>query len=432
MKYAIIIADGAADLPIGDLNDRTPLQAANTPNMDAISATGRLGTARTTPPGFMANSDVCTMCLLGNDPRKYHTGRAPLEAAAMGVAMSERDWIFRLNLVCVGETGTSEDGQMLDHSAGAITDGEATVLITDLFKHWQLREPVLTQSLMLRHGVSYRSVLVDRSGLDYSQVVTTPPHEIPGQPWAASMPGTTMGSGAGSREGAERLRMLMNLAAEVLPDHPINSARRAIGQRPANMAWIWGQGVRPMLPKFADQFGMKGAMTTAVDLLAGIATLMGWDKLTVAGVTSYHDNDYAAQGRATVAALDTHDIVCCHVEAPDEMSHQGDFASKVASIESIDKWVVGPVLEKLKSFGDLEKDPKAAGWRILILPDHYTLCSTRKHDATPVPFAMAGAWVRSLVSEPYCEQNAADSDLHIEYGHELMEYFLKGGRVGVM
>ncbi len=431
MKYAIIIADGAADLPIGDLDDQTPLQAARTPNLDAIAAMGRLGTARTTPPGFVANSDVCTMCLLGNDPRKYHTGRAPLEAAAMGVEMGEKDWIFRLNLVTVGETGTPEDGQMLDHSAGAISDAEASVLIADLLKHWQQREPELTKSMVLRHGVSYRSVLVDRSGLDYSQVATTPPHEIPGQPWVASMPGTVSGSGAAGREAAERLRKLINLAAEVLPDHPVNAARRAAGKRPANMAWIWGQGVRPKLPKFKDQFGMTGAMTTAVDLLTGIATLMGWDKLAVPGVTSYHDNDYAAQGRATIGALDTHDIVCCHVEAPDEMSHQGDFATKVASIEAIDKWVIGPVLEKLRSFGDPEKDPKAVGWRIMILPDHYTLCSTRKHDSTPVPFVMAGAWVRSLVSEPYCEQTAADSDLHIEYGHELMEYFLKGGRAGV-
>ncbi len=430
MKYVIIIADGAADLPIAELGNRTPLEAANTPHMDEVAMTGRQGTARTTPEGFAAGSDVCTMCLLGNDPKKYHTGRAPLEAAAIGVPMGERDWIFRLNLVTVGEMDTTEDGQMLDHSAGAISDAEAAELVGALAEHWKRAEPELTAQLTLQHGVSYRSILVDRSGLGYGGVVTTPPHEIPGQPWEGALPNVASGASAEAHEGAERLRRLMALSAEVLPAHPVNAARRAAGKRPANMAWIWGQGVKPQLPKFADQHGLTGAMTTAVDLLSGIAKLMGWEKLDVPGVTSYHDNDYAAQARATIEAIDRFDVVCCHVEAPDEMSHQGDWKTKLASIEAIDELVVGPVLAKLRTFGDPEKDGRAQGWRLLILPDHYTLCSTRKHDATPVPFAMAGAWVRSVVIDAYSERNAADSDLHIAHGHELMEYFLKSGGAG--
>jgi 2,3-bisphosphoglycerate-independent phosphoglycerate mutase len=185
------------------------------------------------------------------------------------------------------------------------------------------------------------------------------------------------------------------------------------------------------MPPFEERFGMRGAMITAVDLLAGMAALMGWDRLHVPGMTSYHDTDYAAQGRATCAAIEKYDIVCCHVESPDEAAHQGDHATKVEAIEAIDRHIVGPVLEALQRYGNPEADAGAEGWRLLVLPDHYTLVSTRKHDATPVPLVMAGAWVRSLVPRAFTERGAAESDLHIERGHELMEYFLRGGLAGV-
>lgn len=378
------------------------------------------------------------MCLLGYNPRKYHTGRAPLEAASIGVPMGPSDWIFRLNLVTVGEHGMADDGMMLDHSAGAITDAEARVLVSDLLKHWQRRAPGLAEKLDLTHGVSYRSILVDRSGeflgpksATYNDVTCTPPHEIPRQPWASHMPtaiaSPKSGTVAQARSAAERLRLLMNLATEILPDHPINEKRRQLGKRVANLAWIWGQGQRPSLPLFADRFHLTGAMTTAVDLLAGIASLIGWQKLHVDGVTSYHDNNYAGQAAATVEALDKYDVVCCHVEAPDELSHQGDWKTKVASIEAIDRLVVAPILAKLRSFGDPASDPKAQGWRLLVLPDHYTLVSTRKHDATPVPFVMGGSWIKPTRPATFCERNCDGSDLHISRGDELMEYFLKSG-----
>jgi len=435
MKYAIIIADGAADLPVPELGLRTPFEAARTPNLDALAAAGRLGTAVTTPPGFLAGSDVCTMSLLGYDPAKYHTGRAPLEAASIGVPMADSDWIFRLNLVTVGEIGSSDDGLMLDHSAGAISDAEAKFLIADLYVYWQAKAPQLARQFSLTHGVSYRSILADRSGRSYSELITTPPHEIPRQPWAQAVPRAASGSKSKpAADSAAALVTLMNLAGEMLPEHAINMARRAAGKRPANMAWVWGQGTRPRLAKFHDRFGLTGSMTTAVDLLAGIAALIGWHKLPVAGVTSYHDNDYAAQARATVSALDDYDIVCCHIEAPDEMSHQGDYRTKVASIEAIDELVVGPIVAKLRTFGEPElgrslRSPNSPlGWRILVLPDHYTLVSTRKHDATPVPFLMCGTRVPAQNAVRFSERNCAASDLHIAHGHELMEYFLKGGR----
>ncbi|MDP1662077.1 MAG: cofactor-independent phosphoglycerate mutase [Phycisphaerales bacterium] len=424
MKYGIVIADGAADFPIAELGGRTPLQAAKTPSMDAVAQMGRLGTARTTPEGWLTGSDVCTMSLLGYDPTVYHTGRAPLEAAALGVPMGSLDWIFRVNLVTVGEDGTADEGLMLDHSAGAVTDAEARTLIADLAAVWLAKEPELMASLVVYPGVSYRNILVDSSGRTHKGVKTVPPHEIPRQPWDVALP---QGSGT-AKAAADVLCRLMELAAAFLPGHAVNAARRAAGKRPANMVWIWGQGTRPAMPSFASRFGCRGAMTTAVDLLSGIAALIGWEKLPVPGATSYHDNDYAGQGRAACAALDSFDVVCCHVEAPDETAHQGDWKTKVAAIEAIDTHVVAPMLQRLMSFGSGEQG-SGEGWRMLILPDHYTLCATRKHDATPVPFAMAGSYVRAHRTGPFDEAHANGADLQIPNGHELMEFFISGGRV---
>lgn len=428
VKYAVIIADGAADFPLDELDGRTPLEAATTPNLDALSLRGRLGTAATTPPGFAAGSDVCSMSLLGYDPAKFHTGRAPLEAAALGLSPAPTDWVLRLNLVTVGPEDGSDAGLMLDHSAGAITSDETRELVAALAAFWREREPALSRGLALTPGVSYRSILVDSSGTrDYSGIMTAAPHEIPREPWRDHLP-RAESSDKHAVFSADLLGRLIDLSREVLPGHPINLARAARGQRTANMAWIWGQGVRPAMPLFADRFELRGAMTTAVDLLAGIAALIGWERLDVPGATSYHDNDYAGQGRAACEALDEFGIVCCHVESPDEASHQGDARTKIAAIEAIDRFIVGPVVERLERFGDAERDTHAEGWRVLVMPDHYTLVSTRRHDATPSPFVMAGAWVRAAAPRArYTEAEAQASDLHVNPGHDLMEYFLRGG-----
>jgi 2,3-bisphosphoglycerate-independent phosphoglycerate mutase len=436
VKYAIIIADGAADVPIDALGGRTALEAARTPNLDALAKLGRLGTAVTTPPGFSAGSDVCSMSLLGYDPARFHTGRAPLEAAALGLALAPTDWIFRLNFVTVGSAGSADDGLMLDHSAGGISDREARELAAGLAEFWRQADAPLAANFALTPGVSYRNILVDSSAAmasagsrrAYGRVVTTPPHEIPRQPWRTHLPRALKPDDEQACVSAEVLNRLLSLAAEFLPDHPVNIAREQRGLRPANFAWIWGQGSKPAMPAFSERYGLGGAMITAVDLLAGIAALMGWDRLDVPGVTSYHDTDYAAQGRATADALEKYDVVCCHVESPDEASHQGDHETKVAAIEAIDRHVVGPVAAKLRSFGDAEAEPGAAGWRLLVMPDHYTLVSTRKHDATPPPVLIAGAWIRSAVERGrFTEALANQSDLRINPGHELMEYFLFGG-----
>lgn len=423
MKYVIIIPDGAADLPLQELGGATPFEAADMPYTQALAARGRVGTAATTPEGFDAGSDVCSMSLLGYDPARYHTGRAPLEAAALGLNLEPTDWIFRLNFVTTGQPGSPQDGLMLDHSAGAISNEEARVLVRDLLAHWQQEEPALVQQLKLHPGVSYRNILVDSSGTDYAGVKTTPPHAVPGEPWRKYVP---QGSGSGG-PGASKLARLMELSAAFLPEHEVNRARREQGLRMATMAWIWGQGTKPDVPTFESRFGLRGAMITSVDLLAGIAAYIGWDRLDVPGLTSYHDTDYAAQGEATVQALTKYDVVCCHVEAPDEASHQGDWKTKVASLEAIDREIVARVAPALEQFGDPEREEGRRGWRLLYMPDHYTLCSTRKHDATPVPFFMAGAWVRSAVERSMTEDSANASDLKIAHGHDLMEYFLKGG-----
>lgn len=395
MKYAIIIPDGAADEPLNELGGRTPLEAAHTPNMDAIARAGRLGTVRTVPEGFESGSDVATMCLLGYDPAVYHTGRAPLEAAAQRIPLSATDWVFRCNLVTV------IDGIMKDHSAGGISDGDAKRLIHDLAKAVNL------PGFEFYTGVSYRNLLVYRGATQFD-VATKPPHEIPDEPAEKWLP---------KGQGSEILREIIERSRSLFAQHEINIARRNAKQNPATQVWLWGQGHAPAMPKFAERFGVNSAcMITGVDLLRGLAVLMGWSVEEVEGMTSFHDTNYVGQGEATAAMLDRYDLVFSHIEAPDEASHQADYHTKIASIEAIDKHVVGPVLEKLKTFPD---------WRVLVLPDHPTNIATRKHGYAPTLFAMAGTGVESAGARAYSEPAAKAMGLHVEKGHELMEFFLR-------
>ncbi|MDX2115532.1 MAG: 2,3-bisphosphoglycerate-independent phosphoglycerate mutase [Planctomycetota bacterium] len=430
MKYVIIIPDGAADLPVPELAGQTPLEAARMPHAARLATMGQLGTVRTTPPGFAAGSDICCMTLLGYSADRYHTGRAPLEAGALGLMPGLQDWIFRLNLVTTSDVGpaapSDESGLMIYHSAGAITDAEAGALVRALAAHWARVEPQLAAQFSLHPGVSYRNILIDRSLRDYrgglggkDRLQTFPPHEIPRKPWRKFLP-------RGSH--SDLLIRLMESSRACLAPHEVNVARREAGLREATMAWIWGQGTRPNMPSYASRFGVRGCITTAVDLLAGIAAFTGLERIAVPGLTSYHDNDYAAQGRASIAALDRYDLVIVHVEAPDEASHQGDFQTKVAALEAIDAHIVGPLLEELERRYTPRPGAPNVGWRMLIAPDHYTLCSTLKHDATPPPFVIAGSGIRALGRGPFCESAAAGADLHVEPGEALMEHFYFGGR----
>ena len=396
MKYAIIIPDGAADDPLKELDGRTPLEAAHTPNMDAIARAGRIGTVRTIPEGFESGSDVATMCLLGYDPKVYHTGRAPLEAAAQRIPLSPTDWVFRCNLVTV------IDGVMKDHSAGGISNAEAKQLIDDLSRHLALK------GYEFHLGVSYRNLLVYR-GTEEFEVTTKPPHEIPEEPIAKWVP---------KGKGSEVLRRIMDESGRLFAEHEVNRKRRASGKNGATQVWLWGQGHAPNMPTFEERFGVKsGCMITGVDLLRGLANLLGWQVKEVEGMTSFHDTNYAGQGQATADVLDRYDLVFSHIEAPDEASHQADWRTKIASIEAIDKHVVGPVVEKLRAFAD---------WRVLVMPDHPTNIATRKHGYAPTLFAMAGSGIGVTGSRPYSEAAAKQSGVHVEGGHELMELFLRG------
>jgi 2,3-bisphosphoglycerate-independent phosphoglycerate mutase len=394
MKYAIIIPDGAADDPLKELGGKTPLEAAETPNMDAIARAGRVGLVRTVPDGFESGSDVATMCLLGYDPKVYHTGRAPLEAAAQRIPLSPTDWVFRCNLVTV------IDGVMKDHSSGGISDAEAKRLIDDLADELKL------PGFEFHTGVSYRNLLVYRGREDFD-VVTRPPHEIPEELIAGHLP---------KGKGSEILRQIMDRSVKLFADHEINRARRKAGKNAATQVWLWGQGHAPNMPKFRDKFGVaSGCMISGVDLLRGLAALLGWDVHEVEGMTSFHDTNYIGQGVDTAKMLAKYDLVFSHVEAPDEASHQADWKTKIAAIEHIDKFVVGPVLEKLKTFKD---------WRILVMPDHPTNIATRKHGYAPTLFGMAGSNVKAERPARYNEKDAAAGGILVERGHELMGQFL--------
>jgi len=398
MKYAIIIPDGAADDALKELNGKTPLEAAIKPSMDWIAENGRQGTVRTIPDGFESGSDVAIMSLLGYDPAKYHTGRAPLEAAAQAIPLAPSDWVFRCNLVTV------VDGIMKDHSAGGISNAEAQRLLSDLKRSLDL------PGFEFYPGVSYRNLLVYRGPQEFD-LTTKPPHEIPDEPAARWQPRGT---------GSQLLLKIMQRSTELFANHEINQARRQTGLNPATQVWLWGQGHAPAMPSFAERFGIKrGCMITSVDLLRGLAALLHWDVREVAGMASFHhETDYDAQGRATVEMLDQFDLVVSHIEAPDEASHQADIKTKIASIEAIDRAIVAPVLAKLKSFPQ---------WRILVMPDHPTNIATRKHGNAPAPIEIAGTGIRPNIAAPWGERNAAKADLHINQGHELMEYFLRGG-----
>jgi 2,3-bisphosphoglycerate-independent phosphoglycerate mutase len=410
MKYAIIIPDGCADEPQDALGGKTPLQAAHTPHMDRVARAGVVGLSNNVPASLTPASDVATLSLFGYDPLRVYTGRAPLEAAAMGVLLGPDDWAVRCNLVTV------ENEEMRDFTAGHISNEDARALMATVQEKiggtFRFGEAALGLRLEFEFhpGVSYRNLLVVRPvgvpPLLGDATRTQPPHDIPDRPVADYLP---------SGPGADVLRGMMGHSREVFRDHPVNRARVAQGKRPATQIWLWGQGRAPRLETFAAVYGKRGAIVSAVDLVRGVGVLLGWARLDVPGATGYLDTDYAAKGRYGVAALKDYDLVCVHVEAPDEASHEGKAEAKVKALEEIDRHIVGPLLEALPGHGD---------WRILVEPDHRTTLRTRAHAHGPVPFAVAGAGVAAQGQAGYDEATAAAGPLRFDHGHELMRWFL--------
>lgn len=397
-KYVIVIPDGAADEPHESLGGKTALQAANLPAMDRVARAGLVGRSRNVPNRFLPASDVATLSLFGYDPERYYTGRAPLEAAAMGHSLGPDDWAIRCNLM------TIEGGRLADFTAGHITSEEGAPIIQAL--QAELGRP----NVEFHPGVSYRNLMIYRGQPGEArfndQTITDPPHDHPGQPAADHLP-----RGA----GADLLIDLMERAKPILANHPVNRARIKAGKSPASAIWLWGQGEAPHMPPFRELYGPRGAIISAVDLVRGVGVLAGWDRLDVPTATGYLDTDYAAKGRRGVEALRDHDIVCVHVEAPDEASHEGRADAKVEAIERIDRDIVAPLLDELQ---------KHDQWRILISPDHSTLLRTRAHDRAPVAWTIAGTGVPAS-GLSYDEQSARDGGgPFFDRGYQLMEKFL--------
>jgi len=358
MKYAVLIGDGMADYPIEKLGGRTILQAARTPAMDSIAARGRTGLAQTVPDGFPPGSDVANMSIIGYDPAAYYSGRAPLEAASMGVALEADDVAFRCNLI------TIENGMIKDYSAGHISSDEAEILIDTL--DYELK----TEKVRFYPGISYRHLIVAGNNLG-AETECTPPHDITGESKDSYLPG--------GKDG-EFFSGLIEASTVVLELHPVNLRRVQEGKNPANSIWVWGQGYAPKFKSFQELYGKKGAIISAVDLLKGIGIYAGLDVIEVPGATGYLDTNYEGKASAAIEVLKTRDLVFVHVEAPDEAGHEGSIDKKLQAVEDFDSRIVGPILKHAEA----SDEP----FTILVLPDHPTPVSIKTHTRDPIPFAV--------------------------------------------
>ncbi|HET8760581.1 MAG TPA: cofactor-independent phosphoglycerate mutase [Nitrospiria bacterium] len=411
MKYLVLLADGMADLPIPRLQNRTPLDAAKTPNLDRLASDGELGLVRTTPAGATPTSEITNLTIFGYDAKKYpQFGRSPLEAASLGVSVGKDDVVFRCNLVTLKDEQRGYDIERLgphvileDPSAGHISSDDSRALIEEL------NSQLATEFLQFYAGVSYRHLMVWIGGR--ARGSCTPPYDLAGKPVVGGLP---------TGDGSDMLRKVMESAVAVLTLHPLNVERVDQGLKPANGVWLWGQGKAAELTPFAERFGKRGALIAAVDVMKGLALAVGFDVIHVPGATGYLDTDYQGKVDAAVAALNTHDLVVLHVEAPDEASHNGDLDAKLRAIEDFDAKVVGPVIQATASEPAL---------RVLALCDHVAPVSTRSHTPDPVPYLLhqrGGAAPAPSGARGFHEAAAKASGKLVADGHRLMEHFLKG------
>jgi len=394
MKYVVLVGDGMADYPVDELGGRTPLEVARIPNMDDVTGWGQLGLVRTVPLGFTPASDVALLSIFGYDPKRYYSGRAPMEAAQLGIKMGPEVVAFRCNLI------TADNGHITDYSAGHIGNSEARDLIG--FLGQQLGD----EHVSFHAGVGYRHICVI-GDIGLTKVDCTPPHDVIGEPVSENLP---------RGEGAERLVRLMEDSYELLSKHDINQARIERGENPANMIWLWGQGQAHSLPSFRERFGLDGGVISAVDLVKGMARLIGLEPIDVPGATGYYDTDYEAKARYALECLDKEAFVLVHVEAPDEAGHNGDLGQKIKAIENFDRYVVGTIKERVW---------RQPAFRMLVLPDHPTPLAVRTHTSDPVPFAWCGSGIEGDGVVSFNERNAAASTLQFVDGHELMPQFVK-------
>ncbi|MFH0925885.1 MAG: cofactor-independent phosphoglycerate mutase [bacterium] len=393
MKYVILVGDGMADYKIKELGNKTPLQAAITPNMDYIAKNGVIGMVNNTPKGMPVGSDVANLSVLGYEPEKYYTGRAPLEAVNIGVKLDKNDVAYRCNFVFI------EDNIMKDFSAGHISTEEALLLIEDL------NSLLSNEDIYFYTGKSYRNLMVHKNGS--SNTDCTPPHDIVDRSVEPYLP---------KGEEADLLIKLIDNSQKFLITHEVNLKRLEDGLNPANSIWLWGQGNTPSLPLFKDLFGLSGSIISAVDLLKGIGKCIGFNVVDVPGATGYLDTNYQGKAEYALKELSEKDLVLIHVEAPDEASHNGDLKAKMKAIEDFDEKVVGYVLKEIKDFGQ---------YKIMVLPDHPTPLSLRTHVAEAVPFAILDSGdLRENLGTTYDEEAAGSTGIYFENGNKLMRYFL--------
>lgn len=395
MKYAIVLGDGMADEPIEALEGKTPLEYAKTPAMDQLSRMGQVGMVHTIPEGMKPGSDTANLSVMGYDPKKYYSGRSPLEALSIGIPMKNTDIAIRCNIVTISEDDVPfEEKTIIDHSSSEISTEDCAVLLE------AVRKELEDDTYKFFVGTSYRHCLIWEKG---RVVELTPPHDVLEQIIGPHLP------------KEEALRKMMEKSYDILVNHPINIERKKQGLNPANCCWFWGAGTKPMLSDFKEKTGKKGVMISAVDLLKGIAVGAGMDNIEVEGANGGLHTNYTGKKDAAVKALteDGYDFVYIHVEAPDEMGHQGSVERKVQAIEFLDERIIGPLYEELTE--------KGIDFRLLVLPDHPTPIRVRTHTSDNVPYLLYDSSEKTENNLLYNEKEAKKSGHFVEKGHEIIE-----------
>lgn len=399
MKYVVVLGDGMADEPIEALGGKTPLAYANTPMMDKLSKLSEIGMVHTIPDGMKPGSDTANLSVMGYDPKKYYSGRSPLEALSIGVPMKDTDVAIRCNIVTISEEDVPfEEKTIIDHSSSEISTEDCAVLLKEVMKE------LANDTYQFYVGTSYRHCLIWDQG---SVVELTPPHDVLGRVIGEYLPQD------------EALKAMMKKSYDILVNHPINIERKKQGLNPANCCWFWGAGTKPMLDSFEEKTGKKGMMVSAVDLLKGIAVGAGMSTVEVEGANGGLHTNYAGKVDAAAKALleDGYDFVYIHVEAPDEMGHQGSMERKVQAIEYLDALVIAPIVEKLEQAG--------VDFRMLVLPDHPTPIRVRTHTSENVPYMLYDSTAKQSNAWNYNEEEALKSGNLEAVGHQLIDKLLE-------
>ena len=408
MKYVVVIGDGMVDKPLAELNGETPLQRAKTPHMDFIAKNGSCGMLQTVPHGMEPGSDVANLSIMGYDPKKYYTGRGPLEAASIGAPLKEDDVAFRCNLI------TQKNGLLADFNAGHINTTEASEIIE------RLNQTFFSYGKFYL-GTSYRHLFVYKDK-DAALLKSTPPHDVVGEPIHEHL---LKGGNDVLDALSRKLNELMCNSSDVLENQPVNQKRVECGKNPANMIWLWGQGPKPQLPHFKDKYGLKGATITGVDLIKGIGTYLGLTNVHVPGATGFYDTDYCGKAKYALEALKDHDLVFIHVEAPDEAGHAGDIQEKIKAIERIDKRILSKLREELPLMDD---------YALAVLPDHPTPIDIRTHTSDPVPYAVYTPDCQADKTQSYNElsilSSFKDSSNAIMEGYKFLKFFIEYAKHG--